>query len=469
MKGDVDFMAQRLYAHLCVCTSADFQIEFAEAVKENPVFKGYSEWGRGLAKSIWDTIIIPTWLWINGETKFMCLASDTFDRAADLLDDLRAEFEGNPILIHYFGEQKTEGSWERGNFRTQSGFMAKAFGARQKVRGLRKGRFRPDLWVIDDLETPQSIKNPKIQDKLVKWIERDVIPTMTGYFRRLIGANNRFASRMVQTLLKEKHPKWLFHRVDAYNEVTYEPAWKAAYSADFYRQQEDDMGVIAAHSEYNNKPIKEGKIFNENQIQWGKLPPLHEFTMIISHWDIAYTDNAESDFNAVKIWGLHKHNYWLIDCYVRVCKMRKAVEWMCDRQLVYGGDVQVLWQYESQFWNDEVQRTIDEVEIEQGITLNLVKKDTSKINKFMRMVSGLYPKYQNGRIYYNEDLKPNKDCQTGTDQLIAVEIGSTEHDDSPDADQQAIDSLEKYNAAPRQPKDGQSWLTGCVKRIFNIP
>jgi len=149
--------------------------------------------------------------------------------------------------------------------------------------------------------------------------------------------------------------------------------------------------------------------------------------------------------------------------------MRKAVEWMSDRQKVYADKTSILWQFEAQFWNGEVERTINEVEIEQGVPLNLVKKETPRINKFTRIVSGLYPKYQNGRIYYNEDLKPNMDCQTGTDQLISIEAGSTEKDDSPDADHQAIDSLEKYNEQPRQTNEGhKSWMSGRAKQTYKF-
>lgn len=77
-----------------------------------------------------------------------------------------------------------------------NGFICKAFGAKQKVRGLRKGAHRPDLWIIDDLETPQTIKNNRMQDDYADWIEADVLATMTGKRRRLIGANNRL------------HPGW---------------------------------------------------------------------------------------------------------------------------------------------------------------------------------------------------------------------------------------------------------------------
>lgn len=464
MKDDVRYMAMRLFQHLCLCESADFQVEFANTVAANPTFKGYAEWGRGLAKSVWSDIIIPTWLWIRGETYYLGIVSDTFDRAADLLEDLRAEFEGNEAIIHYFGEQRLDGYWERGNFTTRSGLTCKAFGVKQKVRGLRKGSKRPDTWVVDDLETPGTIKNGKIQDDARKWIERDVIPTMTGKYRRLIGANNRFAPRMVQTLLKELHPDWFWHLVPAYDPTTYTPRWPAAYTAEFYKQQESDMGVLAAHSEYNHVAICEGKIFKNEQIQWAPLPDLSTMNAIVGHWDIAYAGNKDSDYNAIRLWGRKLADFWLIDCYVKQSKMKQAVLWMCEKQAwAKQQGIIIYWQYEAQFWNDEVQRTIDEAQQETGVKLCLVKVSTPHVAKLFRLIS-LQPYYQNSHVYYNEALRAHADTQVGVRQLLAVEPGMTEHDDAPDADKQAIDKLELYTT-PRNPSApaGKSYRCGRMQ------
>lgn len=469
-KGDVLFFVQTYLTHYATVDSADFQLEFAYMVKNNPVFKGYAEWGRGLAKSVWSDVIIPLWLWINKESSYMCIVSDTFDRACDLLEDIRAEFEANELLIHDFGEQFNQGNWEKGNFCTKNGFIGKAFGAKQKVRGLRKGARRPDLWIIDDLETSQTIKNSKMQDDYAKWIESDVIPTMTEKNRRVIGANNRFAGRMVQTILKERHPEWTWHLIEAYNPVTYQPRWSAMYTAEYYKQQEKDMGIIAAHSEYNHVPFIEGKIFKPEQIKYGKLPDLHSMNAIIAHWDIAYAGNATSDFNAVKIWGRHLKDFWLIAGFVKQSKMRLAVEWMCMKQKEFKAQgITVIWQYEAQFWNDEVQRVIDEVEAEQKESLNLIKVIRPKIAKFFLLLS-MQPYYQNGRIYHNEELKSDPDYQEGNKQLFGIEPGYTYHDDSPDADEQAVKKLELYNDTPAEDKkeEPKAWRTGKVKRKYSF-
>src|SRR5690606_33085744 len=112
---------------------------------------------------------------------------------------------------------------------------------------------------------------------MANWVERDLIPTMDGEYRRFIQANNRFAARMIQIILQERHPDWLIHRVNAYDPVTYEPRWKSKYTADYFRTIEKEIGVLAARSEFNNEPHVEGTIFKNDDIQYGPLPKLNTF------------------------------------------------------------------------------------------------------------------------------------------------------------------------------------------------
>ncbi|HMM01240.1 MAG TPA: hypothetical protein PKC96_07990, partial [Bacilli bacterium] len=157
--------------------------------------------------------------------------------------------------------------------------------------------------------------------------------------------------------------------------VTHEPTWNY-YTADYYREQELNMGIPAAYAEYLHETKLEGKIFSEDSIQWCELPDLHEFEMIISHWDIAYTDNETSDYNAVRVWGVKNRKFYLIDCFVKQAKMKLACNWMCEFKKSLPDDINIIFQYESQFWNEEVGRNIDEAEEEHGVNLNIMKIDT---------------------------------------------------------------------------------------------
>lgn len=467
-QNDVRYMVKTYLPHYAAAESADFQVNFANEVAAAPLFKGFAEWGRGLAKSVWCDVIIPLHLWMRGEDVFLCLMSDSKERAEELLSDIQAEFEGNELLKHDFGAQKCDGDWEVGNFKTiDQRFIGMAFGIKKKVRGIRVKQRRPNLWVIDDLETPDTITNHKRMRRQAEIIERDVIPTMTGPSRRLLYANNKFARVMTQTLLQERHPSWKVHQVKAYNKVTHEPVWDY-YTAEYYIQQEIDMGIPAAYAEYLHETRLEGKNFREEDIQWCELPDLREFQMIIAHWDIAYTDNDKSDYNAVRVWGVKDRRFYLIDCFVKQAKMKLACNWMCEFKMGLPAGTNILFQYESQFWNEEVQRNIEEAEDAYGVCLNIMKKDTPRTNKLGRILT-MVPYYQNSRVYYNQQLKSHNDTQVGIMQLCAVEEGSSEHDDSPDADQQAISDLERYVTHSRARSNGEkSWRTGRMKHKYEI-
>jgi hypothetical protein len=56
----------------------------------------------------------------------------------------------------------------------------------------------------------------------------------------------------------------------------------------------------------------------------------------------------------------------------------------------------------------------------------------------------MHPYYQNGRVYYDEAEYANNDMNEGLNQLKAIEPGYKTHDDSPDADQQAINYLSDF-------------------------
>lgn len=442
-KKDVKFMVEYYFPHFATSECADFQVEFAKLVKKNPTFKGFAEWGRAQAKSVWNDVLIPFWLWINDEPVYLVLIGNSHGRACQLLDDIKAEFEANPRIIADFGEQKNLGAWEDGFFVTKGGFIGQALGTGQSVRGLRVGSRRPTHIVPDDIEIKDTIKNPKRQLEIVKWIEGDLIPTMDGDIRRFIQANNKAYPVMIQTLLQERHPNWKIHHIKAYDPVTYAPTWHQKYDKDYFKNIESDIGRLAALAEYNNEPHVEGTIFKEEMIQWGKMPRLDHFKIIIGHWDVAFAGSATSDYNAVRVWGLYGSDFWYIDSFVKRTKMRAAIEWMCLFQIELPKNVIVHWRFEAQFWNDEIERTIAEIEEQYGIKLNIIKVQIEKVKKYDRMLT-MHPYYQNGRVFYNIKKKAHTDTQVGMSQLLGLEPGYRTNDDAPDADQQCFENLGKY-------------------------
>ncbi len=458
-KKDVKFCVEYYFPHYATSECNDFHIKWANMVKRDPKFIGFAKWGRGQAKSVWNNIIIPFWLWLNeGETYFVLIGQNE-KRAQQLLEDIRLEFQDNPRIINDFGEQKRIGSWEDGFFITKGGFIGHALGLGQSCRGLRVGHLRPTLIGGDDLETRKTIKNERIQDEIVEWVEQELLPVFDGLYERLLFSNNWFAPIMFLKKLAARHKDWKVHEVLAYNTVTLLPTWFQKYKKDYFKKKRKKMGTLAADAEYCHISNPQGKIFMPEETQYCKLPRIDHFEALVGHWDVAYAGTPTADFNAVPVWGLKSKEFFKVTTFLKQCKMRAAVEFMCDFQINLPDGVIVHWQFEAQFWNDEVERTIQEVEDEFGIKLNIIKIVIPKGKKYDRMLT-MQPYYQNNRMWYNEKLKSHNDTQLGLAQLYALEPNYKTKDDSPDADQQCIEKLSTYIYSNRT----GTISTGRIKR-----
>lgn len=442
-KKSFRFMVKRYFPHYASSDVPDFHIDFSNKVKAKKTLKAFAQWGRAQAKSVVNDVLLPFWLWICGEPVYLVLVGNSSDRAKQLLEDIKAEFETNPQIINDFGEQYNQGEWRDGFFVTKGGFIGQSLGMGQSVRGLRIKGKRPTHIVCDDMETKDLNQNPQRQDKMARWIERDLIPTMDGDIRRFMYCNNKFAPRMVQTILQELHPDWLVHQVNAYDPVTYIPTWFSKYSESYFKEIEKDIGVLAANAEYNNKPHIEGTIFKLEDIQYAPLPKLNTFKIIFGYWDVAYSGTSSSDYNAIVVEGLKDRDFWEIDCFVKQCKMHEALAYMCQFQKSLPETVIVHWVFESQFWNDAVESAIRDAERLFNCRLNIIKRDRPRANKYDRMLQ-LQPYYQNGRFFYNEKLKHKKDHQVAMAQLCGIEPGYNTKDDYPDAKKGVTDECEKY-------------------------
>ncbi|HRO75782.1 MAG TPA: hypothetical protein PLP27_06520 [Crocinitomicaceae bacterium] len=448
-KDDFKFFVETYFKHYAESETPFFHVRIARKVRRNKKYKGWLKWARGHAKSVCATVLLPLWLWINGDIHYMVVVGQNEDKAKILLSDIMAELEFNPLLINDFGAQRgTNSKWEEGYFVTASGFKAKAIGMGQDPRGLRAVADRPDYIVADDWETKDTAKNPKRQDEFAEWFLRGVIPTMDNKNRRVLIAQNHWTPRMIFSKIVEENEGWDVDRLDGYNPVTYEPVWKEKYDRWFFKEVEQEIGTIRALAEYNNTPHIEGKLFTDEMIQWAKLPQLRSMTAITGRWDVAFGGTKTSDYNAIRIWGLRDGRKYLIDCFVKQSKVKVALEWIADFQKNLPTGVSVQIGFEAQFWNEEIYRNISEVETAKKQSLNLIKIDRRKGNKYDAMIEML-PQYQNGRVFFNQQLKAHNDTQVGLAQLKGIEPGYKSHDDAPDADKYAFDYLDSFERSAR--------------------
>lgn len=446
--GDFNFFCRTYFPHLCPYDCAPFHIEAANYIKAHKHCRELKAMGRGLAKSMTYTTLLPLWLWANGELKMMLCVSINNDKAAELMQPMRAELEGNALLINDFGAQHNAGAWADDHFVTKNDCAFFALGAGQSPRGVRHRQYRVDYLVFDDCDTKPVSRNPKRLQQFVNWCLEDALGTCSPRGSRVVFVNNIFAKDTILTTLRDKRNdkgKWRFTQVNATDNEG-NPTWDYEGAKAYYQLQRETMGILSFESEYNNRPYSEGSVFTDEMIRWRPLPPLKSFTRIIAHWDVAYSDSSKADYNAVRVWGLHGGLFYLIDCFVKQAKMTEAIKWCYGfQEQMLAQNIRCAFYYEAQFWDDALKMTMEQT-AQQFPTINLrfIKNDRPKQHKYDRILE-MHPLFQEGKIIYNKEKEANEYFLEGLEQLKGIEPGYKSHDDAPDSDAAAITLLMPYN------------------------
>lgn len=444
IKKDYDYCFQYYFPHYAKSKSAPFHIDAANFILKNKMCIDAEIIFRGGAKSTHCTIGIPFWLWVNGEIDVLLLIGKSADDAKVLLSDLQAEFEANPQIIADYGEQKTLGSWEEGQFVTKNGCAFFSLGRGQSPRGIRYRNKRPNFIVVDDIDDDEIADNLRRVKKVVKWLFGALYGTMDDNGCRMVFANNLISNtgiiaHVIKKIAGLKRKDCRVNKVPALLSNG-EPSWPEKYTRQFFLDKQSVMGDFNFQTEYQNNPQIEGKIFLDEQIKFIKIPKLSDYECIVGHWDVAYAGTETGDYNAVKIWGLKNGKFYHIKAFVRQCKMSAAVRFMIEYDRKLPTNVRVLWRFESQFWNDALKMTLEQVCKEQKHELLITQCERPVNNKFTRIVS-MQPWFQNSRCFYNKEEEFNVDMQVGVNQLKGIEPNYTGHDDGPDADEGALSFL----------------------------
>lgn len=119
------------------------------------------------------------------------------------------------------------------NFDTTNGIKVKAKSTQEKIRGAwsydeDEGTTRPDLLVLDDIDTTESVRNKDIIDKNEIKLRQETIGAMNKGKSRIIFlwntiANDGIVRRFAQQVKND--PRWVYLRQPLYDEETWECVW----------------------------------------------------------------------------------------------------------------------------------------------------------------------------------------------------------------------------------------------------
>lgn len=151
-------------------------------------------WNRGGAKSMSMELACVAWGAMQ-QRRYVLYVCDTQERANDHVGTTISElFEASELARHYprfarrlISEYGVSRGWRINRLRTGTGFTIDAIGLDKAVRGVKLGRFRPDVVVLDDIDGQNDTEGTT--RKKVGLITRGLLPAGAPHLAVMGGQN----------------------------------------------------------------------------------------------------------------------------------------------------------------------------------------------------------------------------------------------------------------------------------------
>lgn len=390
---------------------ADFHILSTAKIMNVAEYYLVRSWARELSKS-GRTMMEVLKLALTGKKKNIILTSNSYENAERLLMPYMIILERNNRIINDYGLQKKIGSWEAGEFTTRKGIAFRALGAGQSPRGTRNNEIRPDVILIDDIDTDDDCRNPEIIDKRVKWIEEALIPTRSiSNGLLIIACGNIIADYCCITEMGAKADSWEVINIRDENGKSTWPQKNTEKLIDIALRTTSYESI---QKEYYNNPMDGGKVF-KNLID---KPPfkLKECDYVIIYADPA-TSNSESkksSSKAVEIIANKGLEYNIHKVWLDQVTNAKFIDWLFEAYMICKKEgVDVIYVYienntlQNPFYEQVLLPLIYKKSNELNIILPIRPDERKKPEKWTRIEGNLEPKIRLEKLTFNEKESTN--------------------------------------------------------------
>jgi predicted phage terminase large subunit-like protein len=349
-----------------------------ELALEKPTKKIAWSVPRGHGKSMFLSNIKPIHAIIFSLRKYILIISETEGMAQKFVEYVANQLKFNKKLIDDFGvhlhpskilneQDNVEGFISTSGIKVQSASMGK------QLRGARHGAFRPDLIILDDLESAKNTNTKELREKNLHWYNSVIVPIGTPertgiiYMGTLVHGQGLlpnilqradYDAKIYSAIVNppERIDLWeqyenKLREVDNPNRLIEadlfyfdhkdemdkgaETLWMQRFNYADMVKKKVEVGSRAFASEYLNKPAdNDSLLFNPDHFtyyddkdlfdQFGRRLQLD----IFSFWDIAIGKNSKSDYNAIVTIGRHKPTgvIYVLDAYAKKIPMHQALE-----------------------------------------------------------------------------------------------------------------------------------------------
>jgi predicted phage terminase large subunit-like protein len=243
-------------------------------------------------------------------------------------------------------------------------YFIACYGAGQQLRGSRYESYRPDLVVIDDIETTEATNSEEQREKLASWFWADVIPL--GKLARFFFVGTMLHEDCLLANLMEKPPKdvhtdkvWETRRYGVIDSEG-KSVWPEKYSDDWIdakRMEYIRAGQLHRYNtEYLNLPVgKEDRSFKPDQLTF--FAPDQLKAALSGGMDVIITvdpgihNEKHRDPTVILTTGLDKNgNLWMIDLVRERMVHHEILEAIVEAYRKHHPRMTYIESVQAQFW-----------------------------------------------------------------------------------------------------------------------
>lgn len=150
-------------------------IQILQELEDNVVISAF----RGSGKSTIVSLAFLIWSMIgNKKKRFIVICSNTNRQAEILMFNVKNLLESHSLLKADLGPfSKLSEEWNVNSLVfKQYDTKIMTISVNESIRGIRYKHVRPDLIILDDVETLETVRTEENREKLINWFERDIVP-----------------------------------------------------------------------------------------------------------------------------------------------------------------------------------------------------------------------------------------------------------------------------------------------------
>lgn len=387
---------------------------------------------RGHAKSTVVGFLLTLYRICFQQRKFVVIVSDSEDKAKTFVMRIRAELEFNKKLAKAFTQNGNFKStdWAKTDFITSTGIRILAKGAGQSIRGELHLDTRPDMIVLDDIETDENAG----KEEILNYMLTNVIPSvnrMGDYEICYVGTIIKDMSVLHQMLI---NPEWASAKWEALDEdgEMLAPMLLPRGEYEASKRMYKSLGKMSLfYAENHNNPMvaDDEMTFRQDYFQYYEGRPPQGLRYFITY-DPAMPPSGRTkikrvDRSAIVVLGTDSKENWYV---VKIIANRETPS--KNRELLYNlakrFKPQVVWME-----TIAAQRAMY-IEMRQEMKRRDIKFPLREIPSHQgskeARIEQLQPLYESGRIYHSK-----ADINTSDLERELMLFGRTPHDDISDA------------------------------------